>query len=52
MSSNVEERVFEYLGKHPGALEDDIAKDLELHIIDVLNAIHGLEKRGKIKEVA
>lgn len=42
-------RVLEYLETHDSPTEDDVAKDLNLHVVDVLDALHELEKEGQVK---
>jgi predicted transcriptional regulator len=43
--------VIGYLKIHGIADEDEIAQALNLHIIDVLDALLGLEKKGIVKRV-
>jgi transcription initiation factor IIE alpha subunit len=44
-------RVIEYLEQHKIATEDEIAEALNLHIVDVLDILHSLEKDGKAKSL-
>lgn len=44
-------RVVEFLEKHKIATEDEIAEALALHIVDVLDILHSLEKDGKAKSL-
>ena len=43
------EQITNYLQTHSGATEDDIARDLEINIVDVLDTLETLKKRGAIK---
>jgi transcription initiation factor IIE alpha subunit len=44
-------RVVDYLEKHKITTEDEIAEALALHIVDVLDILHSLEKEGKAKSL-
>ena len=46
---SVKEAVINYVCKHPGATEEEIAAVLKVHIIEVLNALVILEKEGRVK---
>jgi len=42
-------RILNYVKAHVGATEDDIAEDLDMHVINVLDALITLEKEGLVK---
>ena len=44
-------RVVDYLEKHKIATEDEIAEALNMHIVDVLDILHSLEKDGEAKSL-
>jgi hypothetical protein len=41
-------KILEYFDTHEWPTEDEIAKDLNANIIDVLDILHQLEKSGEI----
>ena len=45
-SMNPKSEIIEYLQRHGIANEDEIAQALNMHIIDVLDALLELEKKG------
>jgi len=45
---NLKTRITEYLDAHDNATEEEIAQALDLHIIDVLNALIEMEKAGDV----
>ena len=45
---NVKARIAEYLDAHDNATEEEIAQALDLHVIDVLNALIEMEKDGDV----
>jgi predicted ArsR family transcriptional regulator len=49
MSEEVTNRVIAYLETHEAATEEDIAKDLNLHMVTVLDVLHTLEKKGVVR---
>ena len=42
-------RIIEYLRVHEGATDEEVAGALNLHIVDVLDAVIELEKKGIVK---
>jgi DNA-binding MarR family transcriptional regulator len=49
--TETETKILEYVRIQGITSEDEIADSLNLHIIDVLNALYGLEKKGIVKRV-
>jgi predicted ArsR family transcriptional regulator len=45
---NLKTRISEYLAAHDNATEEEIAQALNLHIVDVLNALIEMEKEGEV----
>ena len=48
-SLSVKKQVFDYLAEHKDAEDYDIAEALNLHIVDVLDALILLEKDGLVR---
>ena len=46
---NVKEAVYKYVCKHPEATEEEISAVLNVHIVEVLNALVILEKEGRVR---
>jgi len=44
-------RIIEYLKHHESATDEEVAAALNLHIIDVLDAVIELEKKGIVKSI-
>ena len=51
MANDVKSQVLAYVHEHPNETEDDIARELRLNVIDVLNALVQLEKEGSVKGI-
>ena len=51
MSEAIKKKVLDYVMRHPGATEVEIAEALDLHIIDVTVALLLLEEDGLVKPV-
>lgn len=49
MKEEDRERITSYLAEHGKATEDEIAKDLNMDIVTVLDVLHTLEKEGVFK---
>ena len=50
VNQQTKQKVLDYIIKHPGASDVEIAKALNLHIIDVTVALLLLEEEGLVKE--
>ena len=44
----MKEKIVEYLKTHGKPTEDEIAKDLGFHVVDVLDVLLQLEKQGAV----
>jgi predicted ArsR family transcriptional regulator len=45
------DKILEYLKSHSQATEDEIAKDLQLNVVDVLDSLITMEKAGLLKSI-
>ena len=45
----MKEAVYKYVCKHPEATEEEISAVLNVHVVEVLNALVILEKEGRVK---
>jgi len=50
VSQRTKQMVLNYIIKHPGSSDEEIAKALNLHILDVTVALLLLEEEGLVKE--
>jgi len=50
MSTNVKDKVLQYVIEHPSETENEVAAALKLDVVTVLSALIELEKEGKVKE--
>ena len=48
IEKNMRAQISEYLAAHDNATEEEIAQALNLHIVDVLNALIEMEKEGEV----
>jgi len=45
------EKILEYLKSHSQATEDEIAKDLNINVVEVLDSLITMEKEGLLKSI-
>jgi len=50
VNQQMKQKVLDYLMKHPGASDVEIAEALNMHIIDITVALMLLEEEGMVKE--
>jgi len=51
VNQQTKQKVLDYVTKHPGASDVEIAKALNMHILDVTVALLLLENEGLVKPV-
>ena len=51
VNQQTKQKVLDYVRKHPGASDAEIAKALNMHILDVTVALLLLENEGLVKPV-
>ena len=44
-------KILEYLKSHSQATEDEIAKDLNINVVEVLDSLITMEKEGLLKSI-
>jgi predicted ArsR family transcriptional regulator len=45
------DKILEYLKSHSQATEDEIAKDLNINVVEVLDSLITMEKEGLLKSI-